>query len=56
MSNLNSWLVFCKRALYFLRGISVYNICDLGEAPGDNIIPREILISLSSRRGLWVAF
>jgi len=25
---------------------------DLGDVPGDNILPKEILISLSSRRGL----
>lgn len=25
---------------------------DLGETPGDNFLPKEILISLSSRRGL----
>lgn len=27
-------------------------ISGLGEIPGDNILPKEILISLSSRRGL----
>lgn len=28
------------------------HISDLGEVPGDNILSKEILISLSSRRGL----
>jgi len=28
------------------------NISDLGGIPGDNILPKEILISLSSRRSL----
>lgn len=27
-------------------------LSDLGEVTGDNILPKEILISLSSRRGL----
>jgi len=29
-----------------------YNQGDLGDVPGDNILPKNILISLSSRRGL----
>ena len=31
-------------------------ISDLGDVPGDNILPSQILISISSRRGLEARF
>jgi hypothetical protein len=41
------WLGALK---YFSKDYNRYDLGDLGDTPGDNILPKEILSSLSSRR------